>query len=91
MATARNLQFLLMVTKSVHVYLTGEHIHSKCIVCCFALIFIYYTKSRDSSVSIVTRLRVGCPAFDSRQGQGLYLRHRVHTDPGATQPPTQWV
>jgi hypothetical protein len=33
--------------------------------------------SRDSPVSRMTRLRAGRPWFDSRQGQGFFLRHRV--------------
>jgi hypothetical protein len=40
--------------------------------------------SHDSSVSIVTRLRVGRPGFDYRQEQQFYsLSHRVQTGSGA--------
>jgi len=42
------------------------------------------TNSRDSSVSIVTRLQAGRPGFDIRQGAGNFsLRHRVQTASGA--------
>jgi len=40
-------------------------------------------RSRDSSVTTETRLRAGRPGFDSRQGLGIFFRHRVQTYPGA--------
>jgi hypothetical protein len=41
-------------------------------------------RSRDSSVSVVTRLRAGRPGLGSRQGQGIFsLHHRVQTGSGA--------
>jgi hypothetical protein len=47
---------------------------------------------RDSSVSIVTKLRIGRPRFDSRKGQKYFLfatASRPALEP--TQPPIQWV
>jgi len=42
------------------------------------------------AVSIVTRLPVGRPGFDSLQGTGCF-RHRVKTGLGPIQTPIQWV
>jgi len=40
----------------------------------------FQSVSRDSSVSLVTRLQAGRPGFESRVGQGFfYFRHRVLT------------
>jgi hypothetical protein len=60
---------------------------------CFPSVFspttyIYFLpppfQRENTSVSTVTRLRVGRPGFDSRQGQGnFYLRHRVQKSSGA--------
>jgi hypothetical protein len=42
---------------------------------------VYLSDTRGSSVSIVTRLRVGRPGFDSWQGKGFFsLCHCVQTD-----------
>jgi hypothetical protein len=46
--------------------------------------FFQVTESQDSSVSVVIRLRVGRPVFDSLQEQGFSLfQHRVQTGSGA--------
>jgi hypothetical protein len=50
------------------------------------------TKSRDSSVSVVTRLRAGRAGFDSRQRQGFILFATAFRPAlGSAQPPIQWV
>jgi len=58
-------------------------------------IFETYTdmrRSRDSSVSIVTRLQAGIPGFDSWLGQGILLLATTSRPVlGTTQPPIQWV
>jgi hypothetical protein len=38
------------------------------------------SRSRNSSVSIVTRLLAGWSGFDFRQGQGFFFRHSVQND-----------
>jgi len=49
-------------------------------------------RRRDSSVSVVTRLRDGRQPFDSRQGQGFVLFATAsRTALGPTQSPMQWV
>jgi hypothetical protein len=53
--------------------------------------FMHYS-SRDSSVSIVTRLRAGQPGFDSWQEQGCFLLATASRPAlGTTQPPIQWI
>jgi hypothetical protein len=43
----------------------------------------YISGSRNSSVSVVTRLRVGRPGYESEQGEGFFFRHRLQTDSAA--------
>jgi hypothetical protein len=48
--------------------------------------------NRDSSVSIVSRLRAGRLGFESRQGLGIFLFATAsRTALGPTHPPVQWV
>jgi len=48
--------------------------------------------SQGSSVSILTGLRTGRPAFNSRRGQGIFL-FSIASRPalGTSQPLIQWV
>jgi hypothetical protein len=58
-------------------------------ICMNCLLLLW---SRDSSVSIVTRLRTGRLGFRFRQGPTDFsLRHLIQTAMGSTQPPTQWI
>jgi hypothetical protein len=53
---------------------------------------LIHIKNRDSSVSIMAKLRTGLPGFDSRKGQVLFLitiALRLGLRPN--QPPIQWV
>jgi hypothetical protein len=53
--------------------------------------YIVDDSSRDSSVSIVTRLRAGRPGFDSGQGKRIFLVTVSRPAVGPTQPPIQWA
>jgi len=53
---------------------------------------LHLGRSRDSSVSIVTKLRAGRPDFDSRYGQGIFLFATVsRLTLSPIQPSIQWV
>jgi hypothetical protein len=56
------------------------------------VILLNSNASRYTTVSTVTRLRAGCPGFDSLQGQGIFLLATAsRLTMGPIQPPFQWV